>query len=637
MNSVVHRETAGRRARPEGPDLTGIPGKMRRRFEENSGLSFQDVRVHYSSPLPEQVQAKAFTSGTQVFIGPGQERWLSHELGHVIQQKRGRVAPTVRVNGHPVNDSGTLEREADALGRTFGGSGGPVLQRAAAPDGVIQRGGEQDAVAATKTFRRGNRRGSVVETKGNSRKKLDDMRTWMDNTLWPSFYHNFIENDVTLQGSEVKLYHFVYAEVIKIVQAANCGEYAFSVFAHLADHGGGAGGRQWVYKCSMVKMVTDPKTRKQKNAYDHAFNITSSHRYGLGMLPAGVDQDEATVVDAWNNYKISTLKQFCQGQNPYRHKLKPAINIEVEYMLKARNRPTLTPEMETFIQTEAMRFLQTYQQVAQTEAEIRTFRGVFNFSREGRETEDTRHGRDRRLDPGDKDFFRTLDSALTNEEEWQELVDGLTPERKAIYGRHLLDKGYTAHLADLLDSDRQACFVFLDLLETERFAEAKIDWLNYKLEYGRKKLMIMDRSRRCQFLNQCDRSELTPLMRVLGPKKTAEYAEDLVKSGRTERAAVILNTSRSASLWYLASLRSGDPAWTAVYPKLLYGPEFAAIMGPDRMSALVPRGAPGRPMGAAVVPDRRPAGRTAPLEAGQTRAGQTRSRSVSARRRQAPT
>ena len=127
------------------PNLTGIPTQMKLDFEQRSGMSFDDVRVHYGSDRPAQLQALAYTQGRHVYIGPGQERHLRHELGHVIQQKRGQVTPTGRVGGLPINDDRRLEEEADhlaglAVRRAFDLE--PPVQRAAAPGGeqsVVQR------------------------------------------------------------------------------------------------------------------------------------------------------------------------------------------------------------------------------------------------------------------------------------------------------------------------------------------------------------------------------------------------------------------------------------------------------------------------------------------------------------------
>lgn len=105
----------------ERPNLTGIPAQMKLNFERYSGLSFDDVRVHYNSDKPARLGALAYTRGTEIYVGPGQERSLPHELGHVIQQKAGKVRPTRWVGGLPVNDQPALEREADAWA-AFAGS-----------------------------------------------------------------------------------------------------------------------------------------------------------------------------------------------------------------------------------------------------------------------------------------------------------------------------------------------------------------------------------------------------------------------------------------------------------------------------------------------------------------------------------
>ena len=109
------QKQAPQKAQANKPNLTGIPTQMKLDFEQRSGLSFDDVRVHYNSDKPAQLQALAYTQGTQVYIGPGQERHLKHELGHVVQQKNGDVRPTCYINGLPINDQDYLERKADTL------------------------------------------------------------------------------------------------------------------------------------------------------------------------------------------------------------------------------------------------------------------------------------------------------------------------------------------------------------------------------------------------------------------------------------------------------------------------------------------------------------------------------------------
>lgn len=97
------------------PNQTGIPTQMKQQYEQLSHFSFDDVRVHYNSDKPAQLQALAYTQGSHVYIGPGQEQHLGHELGHVVQQKQGLVRPTTVVAGLPLNDNRQLESQADNL------------------------------------------------------------------------------------------------------------------------------------------------------------------------------------------------------------------------------------------------------------------------------------------------------------------------------------------------------------------------------------------------------------------------------------------------------------------------------------------------------------------------------------------
>jgi hypothetical protein len=101
----------------EGRNETGLPDKLKAGVERLSGLSLDDVHVRYNSPAPARYRAHAHTRGTEIHLGPGQERHLAHEAWHVVQQKQGRVQPTMQMTGGaPVNDDAGLEREADVMG-----------------------------------------------------------------------------------------------------------------------------------------------------------------------------------------------------------------------------------------------------------------------------------------------------------------------------------------------------------------------------------------------------------------------------------------------------------------------------------------------------------------------------------------
>lgn len=95
---------------------TGMPDNLKSGIESISGVDVSDVRVHYNSSKPAQMNAHAYAQGTNIHIAPSQEQHLPHEAWHTVQQKQGRVQPTTSVNGTPVNDNKSLESEADVMG-----------------------------------------------------------------------------------------------------------------------------------------------------------------------------------------------------------------------------------------------------------------------------------------------------------------------------------------------------------------------------------------------------------------------------------------------------------------------------------------------------------------------------------------
>lgn len=116
---------------------TGLPEQLKTGIERLSGLSMDDVRVHYNSPEPAGLQASAYTQGADIHVGPGQERYLSHEAWHVVQQMRGRARPTLHAKaGVAIDDDAGLEEEADVMGAkalrmsTPGGMAGSSISRA---------------------------------------------------------------------------------------------------------------------------------------------------------------------------------------------------------------------------------------------------------------------------------------------------------------------------------------------------------------------------------------------------------------------------------------------------------------------------------------------------------------------------
>lgn len=96
---------------------TGLPDNLKAGMENLSGISLDDVKVHRNSDKPVQLNAHAYAQGTDIHLASGQEKHLPHEAWHVVQQKQGRVKPTMQMNGKVnVNDDAGLEKEADVMG-----------------------------------------------------------------------------------------------------------------------------------------------------------------------------------------------------------------------------------------------------------------------------------------------------------------------------------------------------------------------------------------------------------------------------------------------------------------------------------------------------------------------------------------
>jgi len=96
---------------------TGLPDNLKSGIENLSGYSLDDVKVHRNSDKPAQLQAHAYAQGTDIHLGPGQEKHLPHEAWHVVQQKQGRVRPTMQMKENVnINDDTGLEKEADVMG-----------------------------------------------------------------------------------------------------------------------------------------------------------------------------------------------------------------------------------------------------------------------------------------------------------------------------------------------------------------------------------------------------------------------------------------------------------------------------------------------------------------------------------------
>ena len=117
LTSLANNNIQNQPVRQLSKDSLSLPDNVKQGVESLSGISMDDVKVHYNSAKPAQLNAHAYAQGTDIHIASGQEKHLPHEAWHVVQQKQGRVQPTTMMKAKvPINDDQGLEKEADVMG-----------------------------------------------------------------------------------------------------------------------------------------------------------------------------------------------------------------------------------------------------------------------------------------------------------------------------------------------------------------------------------------------------------------------------------------------------------------------------------------------------------------------------------------
>lgn len=68
-----------------------LPSKLKSDIENISGHNMDDVKVHYNSSKPAELNAEAYDQGKSIHLASPQQKHLPHEAWHVVQQKQGRT------------------------------------------------------------------------------------------------------------------------------------------------------------------------------------------------------------------------------------------------------------------------------------------------------------------------------------------------------------------------------------------------------------------------------------------------------------------------------------------------------------------------------------------------------------------
>jgi hypothetical protein len=177
---------------------SGLPDRLKAGIEHLSGESMSDVQVHYNSQKPAQIKALAYTEGSEIHVGPGLEQNLPHEAWHVVQQKQGRVKPTMEMKGYLVNDDESLESEATTMGdRASSMQPGPRLP------GSEPRGASSPSPARGRTVQAARKPGQSVIQRVREDKDLESgnqvqLRTTEKGRKWKLALVDKDENELAM-------------------------------------------------------------------------------------------------------------------------------------------------------------------------------------------------------------------------------------------------------------------------------------------------------------------------------------------------------------------------------------------------------------------------------------------------------
>jgi hypothetical protein len=231
---------------------TGLPDNLKSGIENLSGYSMDDVKVHYNSDKPAQLNAHAYAQGTDIHLGSNQEKHLPHEAWHVVQQKQGKVKPTMQMKGKiNVNDDYSLEKEADVMGakalqftdnrtkavsqrKTINGSRSNTIQRVGELDALNKITGNSPR---SREMRRGNVRASIIDTSGKSQIwvnviRSDEFKKKLNGALERTYNKLYPDKEDFASWYSFN-YSSIYGLIINYLGYGNCGEFAHALKARL--------------------------------------------------------------------------------------------------------------------------------------------------------------------------------------------------------------------------------------------------------------------------------------------------------------------------------------------------------------------------------------------------------------------
>lgn len=235
------------------PNTTGIPNKLKKKIEQESGFDLSKVRVHYNSDEPMKVGALAYTKGLDIYIGTGNEKYLEHELRHVVQQMKGEAKATETINGKKVDSSDKMEKEAN----TNTTPSAPIenLQESTPSGDVIQR------QAITKEAAQ-----AQMDIVGGDFKGISEIKTPYGNDPEATNCHGYtINQDVD---------NWIYGDkLLDNIPAASVAKIAVFVKGGKVAHSGVYNGNKLTHFLIRVGVVESTIALDDTAGYDARYNL----------------------------------------------------------------------------------------------------------------------------------------------------------------------------------------------------------------------------------------------------------------------------------------------------------------------------------------------------------------------------
>lgn len=293
------------------PNNTGLPDNLKSGMENLSGMSLDHVKVHYNSAKPATVQAHAYAQGNDIHLASGQEKHLPHELGHVVQQMQGRVAPTTKVAGMAVNDNPALENEADSMGAKAMQLSADTSKSASNP---LPSGGSMTAIIQRQLLPVGRHREIVVD----AAKRLDNPAEASDN-LWKKAIYKELDGEGNPAANKVeeKLIeqHLIDANDWQVIEAdyrlykrENGRDFHLHERHNMPRVHGEAEADKWV--ASLIKNRIDDLYSTLPGFVGHAQQV----QMGIDSLVGWYDEGKFSK-QAFDKYKKSITEALATGKH----------------------------------------------------------------------------------------------------------------------------------------------------------------------------------------------------------------------------------------------------------------------------------------------------------------------------------